>query len=92
MVTVLVANTGTLDIEFDVNAVSFCINIEEFASDVDGSREGVLSVVDTLRPCQSAGGEFTCKVFSSISTGGCYKRQGRTNPGRSSPRGRTPTH
>ena len=91
MVTVLVADTGTLDVEFNVNAVSFCINVEEFASDVDGSWEGVLSVVDALRPCQSAGGEFACKVISSVYTGGYYKRQRRTNPGRPSLRGGTLT-
>ena len=59
VVTVLVADTGTLDVEFHVNAVSFHADVEEFTSDGDGSREEVLGFVDTLRSCQSAGGEFT---------------------------------
>ena len=46
VVTMLVVNTGTLDAEFQVNAVLFCVDVEELASDGDGSWEGVLGVVD----------------------------------------------
>ena len=41
MVTALVADTRTLNVEFNVNTVPFCADIEEFASGVDGSWEGV---------------------------------------------------
>jgi len=48
VITVLVVYTGTFDVEFHVNAVSPCVDVEELASDGDGSRERVLGVVDTL--------------------------------------------
>jgi hypothetical protein len=65
VVTVLVVITGTFDVEFQVNAASFCADVEELTSDCDRSREGVLGVMDTFRPCQSTGGEFACQVFVS---------------------------
>jgi len=48
VITVLVVDAGTFDVEFHVNTVSPCVDVEELASDGDGSREGVLGVVDTL--------------------------------------------
>lgn len=62
VVAVLVVDTGALDVEFQMNAVSIRVDVEELASDVDGSRERVLSIVYTLRSCQSAGGKFTCRT------------------------------
>ena len=41
VVTVLVTDIKTLDVEFNVNTVPFCADVEEFASDVDESWEGV---------------------------------------------------
>jgi hypothetical protein len=67
VVTVLVVDTRTLDVELHVNTVPFRVDVEELTSDGDGSWEGVLGVVDTLGPCQSAGGEFACEVFVRIS-------------------------
>ena len=87
VVTVLVIDTGTRDVEFQVNTVPFRIDVEELTSDGDGGREGVLGVVDTLRPCQSSGGEFSCKVSVSRALG----VRGRTNPSRPSPRDGNPT-
>ena len=66
VVTVLVGDAGTLNVEFHVNAVSFCVDVEELASDGDRSWEGVLGIVGTLRSRQSTGGEFTCNVSVSI--------------------------
>ena len=86
----LVVDTGTFDVEFHMNAVSFCVNVEEFASDGDGSRERVFGVVDTLRPCQSTSRKFTCEVLLSIHKKVSESR-GNTNPSRPSPQGGTPT-
>ena len=73
-----------------MNAVSFCIDVEELTSDGDGGWERVLGIVDTLRSCQSAGGEFTCKVSVSIYLNIKKEPRGRTNPSRLSLRGGTP--
>ena len=48
VVTMLVADTRTLDVELGVNAVLFHINIKEFMSDIDGSWGRVLGIMDTL--------------------------------------------
>ena len=80
MVTVLVVDAGTLNVEYHVNAVSFCVDVEELASDGDRSWEGVLGIVGTLRSCQSTGGEFTCKVSSA------YNERHRQTKGKDKPR------
>jgi hypothetical protein len=66
VVTVLVVDTGTLDTKFHMDTVSISSNLEELTSNGDGSREGVLGIVDALGPCQSTSRKLTCKVYISI--------------------------
>jgi len=49
----LVIDTGTRDVKFQVNTVLFCVDVEALTSDGDGSRERVLGVVDTFQPRQA---------------------------------------
>lgn len=47
MVTVLIADAGTLDVEFCVNTVSFHADVEELVSDGSGNWGVVAGVMDT---------------------------------------------
>lgn len=66
VVTVLVADTGPLNVEFHVDTVPVRVEAEELTSDGDGSCVGVLGVVDTLGPCQSTRRKFTYEDFVNI--------------------------
>ena len=55
----LIGDAGVLGVKLDVNAVAVSVLGEQFASDSDRCRVGVLSVVNTLRAGESASGKFT---------------------------------
>ena len=59
VVTMLVGDAGVFSVELSMNAVAVSALSEEFASDSDGCRVGVLCVMDALGTGESASRKFT---------------------------------
>lgn len=48
VVSVLVCHSRTFDVEFNMDAVTIVVRLEQFADDGDRGREGVLDIVNAL--------------------------------------------
>jgi hypothetical protein len=59
MITMLVCDSRTFGVELDMDTVAVCLWSEEFTSDRDRGRVGVLGIVDALGLCQG-----TSRVFA----------------------------